>query len=153
VGEAIDDKDRLLLAALTRDARESLVSLARRVGLSRTATHERLRRLERTGVIEGYTVRLAPQTAPSGVTALMAVTLAPGKRCDDVLAALSGLPELTSCHALAGPIDLLLSVAAADNAALSAVRERVVAVSGVATVSTHVVLATRWKRHGGPDVV
>jgi DNA-binding Lrp family transcriptional regulator len=146
--EALDEKDRLLIAALTRDARESLVSLARRVNLSRSATHERLRRLERTGVIEGYTVRLAPEAAPSGVTAMLAVTLAPGARCDDVVPALAGLPELVACHSLAGPIDLMLVAQAADNAALSALRERVAAVKGVGTVATHVVLATRWRRPG-----
>ena len=55
----LDDKDHILIGALRRNARESLVGLARTVGLSRSATQERMRRLEREGIIRGYTVDLA----------------------------------------------------------------------------------------------
>ncbi len=53
---ALDEKDKILIAKLRRNARESLVGLARSVGLSRSATQERMRRLEREGVIKAYTV-------------------------------------------------------------------------------------------------
>jgi Lrp/AsnC family transcriptional regulator, leucine-responsive regulatory protein len=54
--QALDDKDEALLLALERDARASVVALAREIGLSRSATQERLGRLERSGAIAGYTV-------------------------------------------------------------------------------------------------
>nr|WP_255500626.1 Lrp/AsnC family transcriptional regulator [Caulobacter sp. 17J80-11] len=144
----LDDKDRQLIAALTHDAREPLVALARRVGLSRSATQGRLARLERAGVIEGYTVRLAPGAETAGVSAVLSVTLEPGRTCAQVLPALSGAPEIVSARSLAGPIDLLLEVACASPEALSAVRERVAATPGVAAATTHLVLTTHWRRAG-----
>ena len=52
-------EDRRLLALLKANARESTASLARKLGLSRTTVQERIRRLERNGVIAGYAVRIA----------------------------------------------------------------------------------------------
>ena len=59
---------------------------------------------------------------------------------------LSALPEVEACHALAGPIDLLLNVRCASNGALSALREAIAGLPGVAGVTTHVLLATRFDR-------
>lgn len=141
----LDDKDRILVAALRRNARESLVGLARSIGLSRSATQERMRRLEREGVIKGYTVELASGHDPA-VRAMIAVTFEPGFRCRQVVPHLSGIPEITACHSLTGSIDLMVMVACDSNAALSAIRDRIAAVNGVATATTHVVLATEWAR-------
>ena len=141
---ALDDKDRGLIAALRRNARESLVSLARRVGLSRSATQERLRRLERDGVILGYTARLAGTAAAAPVRALIAVSFVPGRKCDHVVPQLSGLPEIVTCQSLAGAIDPMLTVDCASTAALDAIRDTVAATPGVATATTHVVLRTHF---------
>jgi len=141
----LDDKDRILVAALRKNARESLVGLARRVGLSRSATQERMRRLEREGVIRGYTVELGPGHEPA-VRAMIAVTFEPGFRCKQVVPALSGIPEIIACHSLTGTIDLMVMVACDTNATLNTVRDKVGAVKGVATATTHIVLATEWAR-------
>lgn len=143
----LDDKDRLLLAALTRDAREPLVALARRVGLSRSATQGRLARLEKAGVIEGYTVKLGRGVQAGGrVEAVISAVLQPGKTCEAVLPHLQGVPQITACRSLAGPVDLMFEVECAGVEELSAVRERVAATPGVAGATTHLVLATRWRR-------
>ena len=86
-----------------------LVALAKRIGLSRSAAQERLKRLERDGVIEKNTLRLAAPTE-SGVQAWFAVRLAQGFSCNDVIAALAALPEVRLCHSIAGEIDLLILV-------------------------------------------
>lgn len=141
----LDEKDKVLLATLRKNARESLVGLARNVGLSRSATQERMRRLEREGVIKGYTVELASEHDPA-VRAMIAVTFEPGFRCKQVVPHLSGIPEITACHSLTGSIDLMLMVACASNADLNRVRDNVATVKGVATATTHIVLATEWSR-------
>ncbi|MCZ0732616.1 Lrp/AsnC family transcriptional regulator [Phreatobacter sp. AB_2022a] len=140
----LDDRDHALIAALRRNARESLVSLARRVGLSRSATQERLRRLEREGVILGYTARLGETAGTAPVRALIAVSFVQGRKCDHVVPQLSGLPEIVACQSLAGAIDLMLTVDCASTAALDAIRDKVAATSGVATATTHVVLRTHF---------
>lgn len=140
----LDEKDRILLGALAANARESLVALARRVGLSRSATQERLRRLERNGTIGGYTVRLAPETTGEGTTALIAVTYRPGAKCEDIVPRLRGVPEIRSCVSLAGSTDLMLRVVCTSTAALEEVRDRLEHLPDVASTRTHVVLATHW---------
>ncbi|MBO1908756.1 Lrp/AsnC family transcriptional regulator [Microvirga sp. 3-52] len=142
----LDDKDRILIAALRRNARESLVGLARRLGLSRSATQERMRRLERAGVIKAYTVELASEQDPV-IRAMIAVTFKPGFRCKQVVPRLAGIPEIVTCHSLTGSIDLMVNVSCDSNAALNRVRETVASVPGVATATTHIVLATEWERN------
>ncbi len=139
----LDEKGRLLVAALRRNARESLVSLARRIGLSRSATQERLRRLERDGVIAGYTVRLGKSQAPATM-ALVSVGFVPGKACAQVVPKLKPIAEIVSCLSLAGPVDLQLRVECASNAELEDIRRRIAAVPGIATVTTQVVLDEHW---------
>ncbi|HYE42622.1 MAG TPA: Lrp/AsnC family transcriptional regulator [Caulobacteraceae bacterium] len=146
----LDDKDRKLLAALAANARESVVSLARRIGLSRSATQERLARLERSGAIRGYSVRLAEgASGAAGVRAWMSLAFDPGVACDAVIPFIEAMAEVEAAHALAGPIDLLLSVRCASNGELSHLRDRIAAVPGVASVTTHILLATRFERGAG----
>ncbi|CAD7036150.1 Lrp/AsnC family transcriptional regulator [Pseudorhizobium endolithicum] len=141
----LDEKDGILIAALRRNARESLVGLARKVGLSRSATQERMRRLERDGIIKGYTVDLASKGDPA-VRAIIAVVFQPGYRCKQIVPTLTALPEVVACYSLAGSIDLMVNVSCESNAALSRIRDVVASVQGVATATTHIVLATEWSR-------
>jgi Lrp/AsnC family leucine-responsive transcriptional regulator len=141
----LDEKDKILIAALRRNARESLVGLARSVGLSRSATQERMRRLERDGIIKGYTVELSSEQDPA-VRAMVAVTFEPGFRCKQVVPHLAGIPEIVSCQSLTGSIDLMALVSCDSNATLNRVRDSIAAVKGVATATTHIVLATEWER-------
>lgn len=141
----LDEKDKILVAALRRNARESLVGLARSVGLSRTATQERMRRLERNGVIKGYTVELASEHDPA-VRAMIAVTFDPGFRCKQIVPRLAGIPEIVACHSLTGSIDLMVMVSCETNAALDRIRDTVASIQGVATATTHIVLSTPWAR-------
>lgn len=141
--EALDPRDKILISALRSNARESMVSLARRIGLSRSATQDRLQRLEKRGVIRGYTVQLAP-AGPEKTRALMAISFQPGFQCEHVVPHLKTLPEIQSCLALAGPTDLMLTVEAASTAAMEDVRAFIAKVPGIATVSTHFVLKEHW---------
>jgi DNA-binding Lrp family transcriptional regulator len=141
---AIDNKDRALLGALGANARESLVGLARRVGLSRSATQERLKRLEQSGVIQGYTVRVAESDAETGVRACIAISLKPGFYCEQVVPHLRNIPEILNCDSVAGAVDLVLRLDCRSTLALEVVREQIGHIPGVATVTTHVVLAGHW---------
>ncbi|WP_234186030.1 Lrp/AsnC family transcriptional regulator [Shinella sp. NM-101] len=146
--DELDEKDGLLLAALRADARQSLVELARRAGLSRSAVHERIRRLEARGVIAGYTVKLGIDRARPGVEALVAVGFQQGRNCDHIVPHITGIPEVVTCWSLAGPTDLMLLVECASNAALDTVRRQIATTPGIATVQTHVSLRTHFDRRG-----
>jgi Lrp/AsnC family transcriptional regulator, leucine-responsive regulatory protein len=145
----LDEKDRLLIAALRADARQSLVELARHTGLSRSAVHERIRRLEARGVITGYTVKLGIDRDRAGVEALIAVTFQQGRNCDHVVPHLTGIPNVVTCWSLAGPTDLMLLVECSSNAELDTVRRQIATTPGIATVQTHVSLRTHFDRRAG----
>ncbi|KQV28848.1 AsnC family transcriptional regulator [Rhizobium sp. Root73] len=145
----LDEKDRLLVAALRSDSRQSLVELARRSDLSRSAVHERLRRLESKNVIAGYTIRLGTEIADPGVRAVVAVSFQPGKNCDHVVPHISGIPQVVSCWSLAGPTDLMLLIECGSNGDLDTIRRQIATIAGVATVQTHVALRTHFDRRGG----
>jgi DNA-binding Lrp family transcriptional regulator len=139
----LDEVDHRLITLLRGNARLPAASLARQLGLSRSAVQERMRRLERDGVIQGYTALLAE--APGGVAALAMITLDP-KLHDRAVAALRGLPEVLSCHTVSGPSDLIAHVAAPDAAALDDVLTRIGKLPGVARTTSAVLLATKWDR-------
>lgn len=138
------DKDRQLLALLSANAREPLASLARKLGVARSSLQERIARLERSGVICGYGVRLGAAGAP-GARAFFVVQL-DGALCERIAPQLAGLPAVVACHSIAGEIDMLLEVAAPDLAGLDAVRVQVSQLAGVRRVQTLPVLKTRFER-------
>jgi DNA-binding Lrp family transcriptional regulator len=143
---ALDDRDRHILALLQDDARMPLVAIAKAVGLSRSAAQERLRRLERTGVIARYTVRLSEGSTPPRLSAWLSIRFAPGGSCATVVPLLSPMPEIRLLHSVAGPVDLLALAEAPSMDRLSALRDAVMALPGVAAVETAVVMADHLDR-------
>ncbi|HEU4410312.1 MAG TPA: Lrp/AsnC family transcriptional regulator [Polyangiaceae bacterium] len=142
---ALDDVDRRILRALEANARATHAAIARAVKLSRSAVQERIARMEREGVIAGYTVRLGQGGAAPALRAYLLVT---GKtaRLEHVADALRGRPEVVGCAFVSGDIDLVLELAAGKTEELTALRDAVAAMPDVATTRTLVVMATRWSR-------
>lgn len=138
--KTLDQKDRQLLALLAEDARLPLTTLAQRIHLSRSATRERLQRLEDTGIILGYTVRVR-WTNGDEAGAWLLITLQPGVACTVVAPRILAVPGVTLCHALGGSVDLLVQVHAANAEEISGARDVIAALDGVKAVTTHVVLA------------
>lgn len=141
----LDAIDRQLIALLQDNARRPLVALAKAVGLSRSAAQERLQRLERSGVIAGYTVRLGGSDAHR-LKAWLLLRFADGFSCDDVMPALSAMPEVQLCHSVAGDIDLMILVATETAERLGGLREDVLALKGIDDVTTVPVLVSRLDR-------
>jgi len=137
----MDEKDRLLLSLLRRDARRPIVALARDLGLSRTATQDRLARLRSSGTIAGFTI--VDRTAPEA--AYLTIRLEPGYHCRQIMPRLKEVPAVELAHSVTGPLDLVVRVVADTIGAIEAARTAIAALPGVADVSTHVVL----ERHLG----
>jgi len=140
----MDDKDRLLLTLLKRDARRSIVALARDLGLSRSATQERLARLQASGAIAGFTIVEGADLALAQSAFLM-VSFEPGRRCAEIVPRLKRIPAVAMIHSLTGPVDLLVRLEASIVADIEQARAAVAAIPGIASVSTSVVL----ERHLG----
>lgn len=112
----LDATDLRILAELQADGRMSNVELARRVGMSPPPCLRRVRALEEAGVIRGYHADVDPKKLGYGITAFAEVGLSSQK--EDDLKAFEALvtswPEVQACHMLAGEVDFLLRVVAAD---------------------------------------
>ena len=135
----LDEMDRQLLALLKRDSRQPVLSLARAVGLSRSAVQDRLARLKRQGVIKRFTIDTVGPVEKSGARAFFFVRT-DGRPCGRLIPMVAGFPEVESCDHVSGPMDMVLTVRARDLAALSALRERMVAIPGISTVTVAPVL-------------
>ena len=135
----LDERDRLLVDLLRRDARRPIVALARDLNLSRSATQERLAKLLSSGVIDGFTVREGSK-AGSRQSAYLMVSFEPGYRCAQVVPKLQRIASIGMIHSVTGPIDLVIRVDATDVAGIEECRAAVAAIPGVASVSTSVVL-------------
>jgi Lrp/AsnC family leucine-responsive transcriptional regulator len=142
----LDAIDRRLLALLQDDARTPLTTLAKRVGLSRSATQERVARLEKSGVIAGYTLKAGTGGEPPRTQAWLALTFRPGTTCAQLMPQLSTLDGVRLAHSVAGDVDLLVLAEADTIAAIGALREAVAKLPGVAAVKTYAVMAVQLDR-------
>jgi DNA-binding Lrp family transcriptional regulator len=144
----LDELDRRLIALLQADARTSAADLARQLGVARTTVLARLTRLERSGVILGYTVRLGADEGDRGVEAYVGITTAP-KSAALVTQRLAALPELRQLCSVSGEFDYLALLRAESTARLDALLDEIGAIDGVLKTTTSVVLARRIDRISG----
>lgn len=145
----IDAVDERLIALLRDNGRASYAELARQVGLSAPAVHERVAKLEAGGVITGYTVTVDPAKVGQGVTALIGII--ESDQVDDVglEGAVAELPVVEDCWRTAGSEGYVLKVRVTDIPALEDTVIALMRIRGVAHTLTTVVLSTKWEgRHG-----
>lgn len=140
-----DQIDRELIALLQANARESTANLARKLGVARTTVVARLARLEREGVIVGYTVRLGVDDSAQRVRAHVGITVLP-KSARDVIKRLTRLPELVQLSSVSGEFDYLALLRAESTARLDALLDEIGDIDGVTKTTTSVVLAVRVDR-------
>lgn len=146
----LEDTDRRIVVLLTQDGRMSYTDLARQTGLSVSAVHQRVRRLEQRGVIRGYTTQVDPAAVGLPLTAFVALTPIDPAVPDEVASQLRDLPEVEDCHSVAGTESYLLMVRVASPVALEALLADLRARCGMATRTT-VVLSTAFE--GRPPAI
>lgn len=141
----MDDLDEHLLAKLRENARAPVAELARALGLSRTTVQSRLAKLERTGVVAGYAVRLAEAYTTGRVHAFVMLTVEP-KQAAAVTSALKRMPGVRRLQSVSGPFDMIATVEAANVAEMDATIDEIGAVKGVERTNTSLVLSTKFDR-------
>ena len=139
----IDATDRQILSLLQEDSRISNADIARVVGMAPSATLERLRKLEKRGVVQAYETRLAPKSVGAGLLAFIFV------RTDEVIGdspaanRLAELPEVQEVHHIAGEDCYLAKVRVADTEALGRLlREKLGGIKGITSTRSTIVLNT-----------
>ena len=116
----LDQLDRHILRLLAEDGRRSFADLARETGLSTSAAHQRVRRLEQKGAITGYAASLDPVATGLPLTAFVSVTPIDPAAPDDAPERLAHLTAIEACHSVAGDENYILKVRVTDPAALEA---------------------------------
>jgi Lrp/AsnC family leucine-responsive transcriptional regulator len=136
--------DRQIVNLLGGDGRMSYTDLGRATGLSVSAVHQRVRRLEQRGVIEAYAARVSPEAIGLPLTAFVSIKPIDPAAPDDAPDRLKHLPEIEACHSVAGEESYILKVRVSGPAALEALLQDIRAAANVSTRTT-VVLSTPYE--------
>ena len=137
----MDATDQKLLSLLRVDCRMSVAALAQKLGVSRGTVSNRITRLEDTGVIVGYTVRLRPDARPDEIKAWMCIAVQ-GNEARLVIASLLGEAGVATLHDTNGRWDLLAELRAQNLAELAKVLERIRLIKGISNTETSIHLET-----------
>ena len=141
----MDAIDLRLIDLLRDNARSSYAELARQVGLSAPAVHERVRRLETAGIVTGYHAAVAPAALGLGVSALVGILQSDDVEQDDLAARLAEVPVIEDCWFVAGEEAFVVKVRVPDVDSLEHTLGVLRRIPGVARTRTTVVLSTRWE--------
>jgi DNA-binding Lrp family transcriptional regulator len=140
----LDRRDFALLDALRQNASQRLEDLARLVKLAPSSVHERLRRLEREGIIRKWTVDVDAAALGLGVVAFIGVHAS--RPCSDLLDAIRKIASIEECHSVAGQLSLILKVRVRDTAALLHLTDQLRQIPGIEQTETTIVLKTQIER-------
>ncbi len=138
----MDNVDERLIAALRHDGRASLSDLALALNLSRTTIRSRIERLQRRGVILGFTVVMKEDALRDPVRGLMMIGIE-GRGTERVIRQLHGLPEVRAVHSTNGRWDLIVELGTETLEGLDAALARIRKFEGVSTSETSLLLSTR----------
>ncbi|SEK53413.1 transcriptional regulator, AsnC family [Roseateles sp. YR242] len=137
----MDTLDQQLLALLRQNARDSIATLAHKLKVSRGTVTNRLAKLEASGQIVGYTVRLRADVAPKQITAWMSIAVE-GNRTREVVGILLGEPGVAGMFDTNGRWDLLAELRADTLNELADILERVRLIKGIGATETSIHLQT-----------
>ncbi|MGW0997373.1 Lrp/AsnC family transcriptional regulator [Streptomyces sp. NPDC002520] len=140
----MEELDRQIVQLLVKDGRMSYTDLGKATGLSTSAVHQRVRRLEQRGVIRGYAAVVDPEAVGLPLTAFISVKPFDPSAPDDIADRLAGVHEIEACHSVAGDENYILKVRVATPHELEELLTRLRSLAGVSTRTT-VVLSTPYE--------
>ncbi|MGO4281505.1 transcriptional regulator, AsnC family [Cupriavidus sp. OV038] len=141
----LDQTDRHLLSLLQGNARESAANLARVLGIARTTVVARIARLEKSGVIAGFGVRLGGRMEDNAILAFCGLSVQP-KAAPTVVRALQRFPEIEELNSVSGPVDYMAVIRCDTHARLDKLLDEIGMLDGVNHTTTSIVLARKIDR-------
>ena len=136
-----DELDQELIALLRADSRKPAATLAKALGVSRGTVQNRIDKLVRDGVIQGFTIKTRPDAA-NRVRAVMTIAIE-GERSAAVVRTLRGFPEVAAVHTTNGRWDLVIELDVDTLATFSHALDRIRQIEGIASTETSILLATQ----------
>jgi DNA-binding Lrp family transcriptional regulator len=149
----LDSKDLAILAILQRDARMAYSKIARELGLSDVAVRNRVEKMIKEGVIEGFHVRVNLEKMGFGIKALIGLKLEKlfGERCEKMHRQLESMEEVREVHHVAGDFDCILKVYARDTGHLrELIFDKIPHIEGFSGLKTFIILGTSIEKFGVP---
>jgi len=140
----VEEIDKKIVSLLARNGRMSFTELARQAGLSVSAVHQRVRRLEQDGVIKGYAAVFDHEDVGLPLMAFVSIKPFDAAAPDDLPQRLEHLTQIEACHSVAGDENYILKVRVPTPAALEELLYQIRTVGGVSTRTT-VVLSTPYE--------
>jgi Lrp/AsnC family transcriptional regulator, leucine-responsive regulatory protein len=141
----LDQTDRMLLALLKEDTKRKYSELGEIVHLSAPAVHERVKKLERAGVIRKYTVEIDPEALGLALQAFIRIHVS-RIPCEEMAQSFKSFPEVVECFSSAGEESMLLKVHTGSPSQLETLLNRIRQMPGVERVQTSVILTTHFLR-------
>lgn len=139
------DSDQDLIALLKANAREPVASLARKLGLARSTVQERIARLEREGVIRGYTALLSEESEARKLRAVVMIAADP-RQADRIGAELKRMPEVRALSAVSGAYDMMAIIEAETPQRMDTALDRIGKAHGVARTVSSIILSEKFAR-------
>jgi DNA-binding Lrp family transcriptional regulator len=141
----MDDLDHRLLAALGTNSSLPTSTLARDLGMARSTVQARIERLERAGIIAGYTIRLGDVPGHRRIRATVLLQIEP-RATPAVMQRLKPMEEVETCLSSSGRVDLILSLSVDSTQALDATLDKIGAIPGVKSSESLIHLSTKFDR-------
>jgi Lrp/AsnC family transcriptional regulator, leucine-responsive regulatory protein len=146
LSDQLSSNDARILAVLQRDGRRPYADLGADVGMTGPSAHERVKKLEARGVIQGYAAVVDPRALGYDILAFSWITQAPGTMTTDLTEAFAAIPEIEECHHITGEADYLIKVRARDTRDLERVLRQVQSTPDVFSTETDVVYSSGFER-------
>lgn len=141
----LDGNDKALLALLSANSRESTAELARKLRLSRSTVKDRMQRLEKQGVISGYTIRYNEDYASGQIRAQVMISYDP-KLSAQIVRQLRQLPAIKAVYAVNGIYDMIALVSADSTLDLDKTLDQIGDMDGIEKTVSSIILSTKFER-------
>jgi Lrp/AsnC family leucine-responsive transcriptional regulator len=140
----VEELDRRIVALLAADGRMSFTDLGKETGLSTSAAHQRVRRLEQRGIIRGFSAIVDHEAIGLPLTAFISIKPIDPSAPDDAPERLAGIAEIEACHSVAGDENYILKVRVGKPSDLEALLAEIRSKANVSTRTT-IVLSTPYE--------
>ena len=140
----MDGTDKKLLSALLANSRLTYAELGRKLQMSAPAIHDRVARLERTGVIRAYTADIDPSALGTNVAALIGIELDASGRINDAVNSLKRIAAVEDCYVVAGNESIVVKVRVTSTADLATVLDTIQGIEPIGRTRVNVILSEPW---------
>ncbi|MBR5492012.1 MAG: winged helix-turn-helix transcriptional regulator [Alistipes sp.] len=147
VKTTLDATDRKILRYLIKNARTPFLEIARECGISGAAIHQRIKKLEDMGVIQGSRLVVAPKSLGFDVCAFISIRVSDITQQQDTVERLKEIPEIVECHYITGSYNLMVKIYCIDNEHLMrTIFDKILHVQGVSSTQTYMSLNESFQR-------